>query len=342
MNKLSRILLSMVLLIAGLLHIIRPELFNPAIPFGNKLFINLIVGVFESFLALGLLSRRFQDQSAKIAALWFLLLMPIHIYVSWNQVSIFSINNPILLWIRTFMQPFLYFWALSLQTKGWIMSQTWRDVLFLHYTVSPEELQKHVPFELDLYNGHAVVSVVSFTMQSIRFPFLPVVPGLSKLNELNLRTYVEVDGIKGVYFFTLDADLRPAIWIARTFFSLPYRLAKILIGIKDSSYVCESKNSLSSLLIHAEIGPSRVSNEFDLWATERYGLFTRSNKDSLHGIVLHIPWKLKDATLKTIDDEFTSHLGIHLKAENFINPSYCQELKVKFRPFYKLSIGHTT
>ena len=332
----SRSILILVLFFAGLLHLLMPQLFDPAIPFTNKWAINVFSGSLEIVLSLGLCIDRFKDKSARLAALWFLLLTPIHLYVCWYQIPMFGFSNPFLLWGRTLLQPLLYFWALSLQSKGWIMAQTWRDVLFLHYPVEPKLLQDHVPFKLDEYNGQAIISIVSFTMESIRFPFLPSVPGLSKLNELNLRTYVDVDGKKGVYFFTLDADLKPAIFIARTFFSLPYRLAKIVVMKKHNSYFCKSLSSNTSIEMNAVIGDARASSHFDLWATERYGLFTKRNQDSLHGIVDHVPWHLHDVSLKSIEDNFSSQLGLNLKAKAFVGQGYCKELKVKFRPFYKL------
>lgn len=332
----SRALLFLLLIGAGVLHIVRPGLFDPAIPFPYKWPINLSVGILEIALALGLYSKKFQDLSARLTALWFLCLIPIHVFVSWNHIAIFGTDQPLLLWLRTAFQPVLYFWALSLQKRGWIMAQTWKDVLFIHYQVDPKLLQDQVPFKLDLYNGNAVISIVSFTMDKIRFPFLPAVPGLSRLNELNLRTYVEVNGIKGVYFFTLDADQIPGISIGRMFFSLPYRLAKITIQKKDIEYLCESFRTSASLNFSAEIGAGRKSSSFDLWATERYGLFTKRSKQTLHGIVQHAPWVLQDISLTQIEDNFSSQLGMHLKAKDFLAPTYCQKLDVKFRPFYKM------
>lgn len=336
----SRIILILILLGAGVLHIVMPGVFDPAIPFDDyKWSINLFAGLLEIALALGLCSKRFQDLAARTAALWFLCLIPIHVYVAWNHIAMFGVSDPFSLWARTAFQPVLYFWALSLQKKSWIMSQTWRDVLFLHYQVDPNVLQEKVPFKLDLYNGKAIISIVSFTMDKVRFPFLPSVFGLSKLNELNLRTYVEVGGVKGIYFFTLDADLLPAVGIARIFFSLPYRLAKISIQKNHNDYICESSSSLTSLKFSAEIGSARESSEFDLWATERYGLFTKRSEHTLHGIVEHVPWPLQAVTIRGIEDNFSSQLGESLKATEFLEPTYCEELKVRFRPFYKVKIA---
>ena len=77
----SKIFLSVILFSAGMLHLFVPSLFDPAIPFHFKWAINLFAGILEILLALGLLSKNFQDLSARLSALWFLSLMPIHIYV---------------------------------------------------------------------------------------------------------------------------------------------------------------------------------------------------------------------------------------------------------------------
>jgi uncharacterized protein YqjF (DUF2071 family) len=220
--------------------------------------------------------------------------------------------------------------------NNWIMSQTWKDVAFLHYQVDPELLQSKVPFKLDLYRGKAIISIVSFRMESIRFPFLLTFPGLSSLNELNLRTYVEVNGIKGVYFFTLDADHSLAIWIARTLFSLPYRPAKINLNKQGQIYSFNSLNEKTSLDFEALISEKNESSHFDLWATERYGLFTKKGENIIHGVVMHQPWELESLTITNINDQFSSQLGDSLKAESFISSSYCKKLEVRFKPFYCL------
>jgi len=104
-----------------------------------------------------------KDAFLQMLALTFLILIPFSFLLS-----------PFL-----FLIPiFLYFFVLTLQDKGWIISQRWMDVVFIHYKVDAKELQKIVPFPLDLFEGEAVVSIVPFVMGRIRFPFLIPIPGL--------------------------------------------------------------------------------------------------------------------------------------------------------------------
>jgi uncharacterized protein YqjF (DUF2071 family) len=44
----------------------------------------------------------------------------------------------------------------------------WERALFIHYEVPPEELQREIPFKLDLRDGKAYVSLVAFTMRGMR------------------------------------------------------------------------------------------------------------------------------------------------------------------------------
>src|SRR5580698_8447936 len=44
----------------------------------------------------------------------------------------------------------------------------WRRVLMMHFEVDAGALQRDVPFQLDLHNGRAFVSLVAFTMEGMR------------------------------------------------------------------------------------------------------------------------------------------------------------------------------
>lgn len=328
---LSRLLLSGILFLAGILHLVRPDWFNQAIPFEEKLAINIAAGLLEIILALGLITRRWRDLAAQGSALWFLSLIPIHVYLSLQDIKVGEIDLTALLWGRTFFQPVLFFWALSLQEKGWIISQRWSDVMFLHYKVDAQKLQEKVPFPLDLFKGEAIVSIVPFVMGRIRFPFFFPIPGLSQLLELNLRTYVRVNGIPAVYFFTLDSNHLPGVLIARWFFSLPYRWIKLSFNKED-----DYQFSSPQFEIRASIGEKQVSSEFDQWATERYALMTQARGKKLMGVVEHRPWKLHAVRIHHLKDSFSTILGDELKMKELLSASYSDSLDVRFRPFRKI------
>jgi uncharacterized protein YqjF (DUF2071 family) len=82
----------------------------------------------------------------------------------------------------------------------------WHRVLFFHFVIPPEALRAHVPppFELELRNGEACMSIVAVTMRNFRpCRFDPVALPFGCLREqrfLNLRTYVRCHDEPGAFF----------------------------------------------------------------------------------------------------------------------------------------------
>jgi uncharacterized protein len=68
---------------------------------------------------------------------------------------------------------------------------------------------------LDTFEGQAWVSVTPFTMRSIRPILLPPLRVVSQSHELNVRTYVHVNGVPGIWVFSLDASNTSAVLGAR-------------------------------------------------------------------------------------------------------------------------------
>lgn len=85
------------------------------------------------------------------------------------------------------------------------MKQIWRDLLFAHWPVALDALRPLVPaaLPLDTFDGRAWVTIAPFHME-VQPRGLPALPGMSRVPELNCRTYVTLDGKPGVYFFSLD------------------------------------------------------------------------------------------------------------------------------------------
>src|ERR1044071_924919 len=94
------------------------------------------------------------------------------------------------------------------EPAGWILRQTWNDLLFAHWRVASDRLGALLPrgIELDMFDDEAWVGVIPFQMSDVAPRAVPAIPWLSTFAELNVRTYVRVNGVPGIYFFSLDAN----------------------------------------------------------------------------------------------------------------------------------------
>src|SRR5690606_1466569 len=181
--------------------------------------------------------------------------------------------------------------------KPWIMAQTWRDLVFLHWQISPEELRPHVPAELeiDLFEGRAWVGVVPFISDHTRLRFSLPFPIAGTYRELNVRTYVKYNGRSGVYFFSLDADSLLAVKAASAGGFLPYRYARMKVVKKDRRYVFMSRLAAFGTGEGFRMGftPSAgilKASKLERWLTERYCLWTKPKTVLYRVDIAHTPW----------------------------------------------------
>jgi uncharacterized protein len=82
----------------------------------------------------------------------------------------------------------------------------------MHWPVPAELLRPLIPEPLvvDTHDGLAWVGITPFTTWDLLRPgFAPPLPFLSKSHELNVRTYVHLDGVPGVWFFPRTRATRP-------------------------------------------------------------------------------------------------------------------------------------
>jgi uncharacterized protein YqjF (DUF2071 family) len=185
------------------------------------------------------------------------------------------------------------------------MRQSWCDLLFAHWPVPQKALLPLVPRDLELqeFEGASWIGVVPFRMQGVMLRRLPDVPGLSAFPELNVRTYVEHRGRPGVWFFSLDAMNRAAVWTARRLFHLPYYYARMSVRREGERIVYDSQRQggEDALRFQASYGPTSSPYEakggtLEHWLTERYCLYAADRRRRLHTTEIHhLPWPLQRA-----------------------------------------------
>lgn len=209
---------------------------------------------------------------------------------------------------------------LQLPKRPWIMLQRWHDLLFAHWPLPPEQVRRVVPsqLELDLFQGQAYVAVAPFHMSGIRARFLPVLPGLSRFPELNVRTYVRYHGIPGVYFFSLDAANLPAVWSARAGYGLPYFHAEMSVsGSSEIQYRSHRLKGPRAAEFWGRYWPvsepqKRDKNSVEYFLTERYCLYAIRRGKVFRGHIHHLPWLLQDAQAEIQLNTMAQAAGIEL------------------------------
>jgi uncharacterized protein len=223
------------------------------------------------------------------------------------------------------------------------MAQTWMDLLFAHWSVSPGALRSVVPPELplDTFERRAWIGVTPFEVRSMRPRFTFPVPFVSTFPEINVRTYVTVDDKPGIFFFSLDADSALAVAAARRLYRLPYFRAQMRIERGDRGRISYRSRRVSPEApapaefrgAYRPTGPAfqAVPGTLEHWLTERYCLYTLNERSEvLRGEVHHPPWALQPAVAEIERNTMADEVGFEL--DNQPQLHYARRQDVVFWP----------
>jgi uncharacterized protein YqjF (DUF2071 family) len=208
-------------------------------------------------------------------------------------------------------------------SRPWIMTQTWHNLLFAHWPCPPDALWPLLPRDvtLDTFEGQAWVGVIAFRMTGIRLRGFPVVPMVERFPEINVRTYVTMDGKPGVYFLSLDADNPTALAIARPWFHLLYRNARISFEMHADTVNFQSTRTQRGEPPASFLGTYRPVSEarnyeagtLENWLTERYCFYSPNRRREIYcGEVHHAHWPLQLAQADIATNTMALSHGIRL------------------------------
>lgn len=234
--------------------------------------------------------------------------------------------------------------------------QRWRKLTFLHWRVAAEKLQSLLPrgLQIQQFDGSAWLGVVPFSMERIRPWWSPPVPGISWFLESNVRTYVvDERGVAGVWFFSLDANSRLAVNVARTFWHLPYKLASMSLSVQDKhhndtpkriSYTGRREESpyaqyeLTVDVPDVEPEPAQPGT-LEHFLVERYLLFATDRKFRMRtGRVHHEPYRIVTPTSIVGTQSLTSATAFHeLDITSVDHAAYCQGVDVRISPLGRVT-----
>lgn len=180
----------------------------------------------------------------------------------------------------------------ALPAKPWQHYQEWHGNIMLHWKVSCDEIKSKIPngVELDLFEGQAWVSLIAFSVCDLRTEIIPPLSFISDFHEINLRTYVIKDGKPGIYFFSIEAEKRLPVVLAKVFMGLPYKKSAILRN--NGRYL--NNGSGTCLDISYKAGPSLPHKTLlDIWLTERHCLYDERSGKLFRIDIHHKEWPLR-------------------------------------------------
>jgi uncharacterized protein YqjF (DUF2071 family) len=182
-----------------------------------------------------------------------------------------------------------------LPARAWTMGQTWEHLLFAHWRVPHDLLRPHVPegLELEEHDRSAWIGLTPFRVGGLRLRGAPPLPLLSSFHELNCRTYVRADDRPGIWFFSLDASSRAAVAVARRWYRLPYRNARI--GAGPERFEADTAGGGTFRARYRGIGEPAPAEPGTLehFLAERYCLYADDGKRRAE--IHHTPWPLQSA-----------------------------------------------
>ena len=227
-----------------------------------------------------------------------------------------------------------------------IMHQTWGKLLFLHWPVPVEELRPLIPdrLEIDTYDGTAWVGITPFTMWDIRPAMMPALPYISTSHEINVRTYVHLDGVPGVWFLSLDAGNALAVLGARLGFHLPYFQARMELEEEGRRVNFRSerihrrapKAAFEATWSRGESRPEAEPGSLDFFLIERYCLYAAFSDRLYRGRIHHRPWPLCEVDLESVSSSMMESHGLPAPAEKPLVHGQRAPLRVSIWPLNRV------
>jgi uncharacterized protein len=243
-----------------------------------------------------------------------------------------GVGNAIALQRRTLEECDHRPWPLP--PRRWLQGQTWCDLLFAHWRVDPASLRRVMPPALPLHlweDGSAWIGITPFVVKGLRLRGTPPLPWVSGFPELNVRTYVDLEGKPGIYFFSLDAGRRAAVIAARRTYRLPYfharmRSERVEAGVDYESERIDSSGPAASFRGWYRPTGARTDDPLARWLAERYRAYVVDDHGRpMHVDIHHPPWPLQTAEGELDAQGMATPLGVELRGEPLLHFSGRQD-----------------
>jgi uncharacterized protein len=185
----------------------------------------------------------------------------------------------------------------------WLLAQRWDDLLFAHWRADPRDLRRRLPAGVEpaVCDGSAWMSIVAFVMRETRPAGAPVAAALRPIPELNVRTYVRVGDVPGVWFLSLDASSPVFATGGRALYGLPYRLAHMAAATDgDRVHYVSTRTGAAFSASYGPAAPPEgaAAGSLEHFLVERYRLFAERRGRLITAEVAHEPWRLQPAAAR--------------------------------------------
>jgi uncharacterized protein YqjF (DUF2071 family) len=215
----------------------------------------------------------------------------------------------------------------------------WDRAVFIHYAADPVTLQRDVPFELDLREGRAFVSIVAFTLSKMR----PRIGGrfgewilkpIATHEFLNVRTYVRHRGEPGIYFLAEWLSNPLSVHLGPRTFGLPYKFGRLIYeharvrgNIRGDVEAREGRLSYQGDVAARSFVPSEPGSLTE-FMVERYTAFTFNRKRRRLFRVWHEPWPQAPLEMNITADDLVGSTGAWWKSAEYLTANYSPGVEV--------------
>jgi uncharacterized protein YqjF (DUF2071 family) len=229
----------------------------------------------------------------------------------------------------------------------WLIAQRWEQLLFAHWPVDPREARRLLPpsVEPDVYEGSAWLAIVAFRMVGSRPTIGPRFwHGLGPIPELNVRTYVRVGGVPGVWFVSLDTSSPLFVAFGRTLFGLRYRLARMTAVVEgETVHYCSAGKKAAFAASYAPAGAVECASpgSLEYFLVERYRLFAEHHGHLITAQVTHEPWPLQPATAEIAVNRVAPP-GVAFRGDPLLHFSRSVSARISFPELVYVGPEHRT